>query len=148
MLADRFFYSFRLSDQGRGYNKMIRYGVLIAMIAVLAMMTGACTQNKARVVSSPYRDGTHHSEPVFYNGKHYKLKFKYLAHQDLYDVNIIGKGGRYLGAKAGDEKIVSNVVSSAIRHFACARGKKAHIVPGTVRHSKGAWMMQARCGQS
>lgn len=114
---------------------------------MLAMMTVACTQNKARVVTSPYRDGSSHSEPVFYNGKHYKLRFKYVAHRDLYDVNIIGKGGRKLGGKPGDEKIVSDVVSSAIRHFACARGKKAFVVPGTPSHNKGAWNMQARCGQ-
>ena len=124
---------------------MIRYGLLLAVIAVLAMMTGACTQNKARVVSSPYRDGTNHSEPVFYNGKHYKLRFKYVAHRDIYDVNVVGKGGRKLGGKPGDEKIVSDMVSSAIRHFACARGKKAFVVPGTPQHNNGAWNMQARC---
>jgi len=125
---------------------MIRYVALLSFVAVIAAMTGACTQNKARVVSSPYGDGRNHSEPVFYNGKHYALRFKYVAHQDLYNVKIAGKGGRSLGSKPGDQKIVSNVVSSAVRHFACARGKKAYVLPGTARHSKGAWAMQARCG--
>ena len=127
---------------------MIRFVTLISFVAVIAAMAGACTQNKARVVSSPYGDGRHHSEPVFYNGKHYVLRFKYVPHKDLYDVNIAGKGGRSLGSKPGDQKIVSDVVSSAVRHFACARGKKAYVVPGTVHHSKGSWEMQARCGQA
>ncbi len=122
---------------------MMRYAVLMALIAV---MTGACAQNKPRVVSSPYADGVNHSEPVFYNGKHYKLRFKYRAHRDAYAVNIIGKGGRKLGNKPGDQKIVSDVVSSAIRHFACARGQKAVVLPGTTQHAGGSWNMQARCG--
>jgi len=121
---------------------MIRHGVMMALIAV---MIGACSQNKARVVTSPYNDGVSHSEPVFYNGKHYKLRFKFQAHRNTYDVNIIGKNSRKLGSKPGDQKIVSEVVSSAVRHFACARGQKAFVVPGTAQHNGGAWDMQAQC---
>ena len=118
----------------------------LGVVVLMAMVVGACTQNKARVVSSLYSDGVSHSEPVFYNGKNYKLRFKYLAHRNAYDVNIIGKGGRKLGGKPGDQKIVGEVVSSAIRHFACASGQKATIIPGTSNHQGGAWNMQAHCG--
>lgn len=117
-----------------------------ALIFLIAVTVGACAQNKARVVSSPYSDGVLHSEPVFYNGKNYKLDFRYKAPRNAYDVKVTGKGGRKLGSKPGDQKIVSNMVSSAIRHFACARRQKATVVPGTARNENGAWKMQARCG--
>ena len=117
----------------------------IAAIALLTML-GACSRPKPVIVNSPYGSGTTHSEPVFYNGKHYKLSFKYIAVKNLYDVSIIGKGGRKLGSKPGDAKIVGEVVSSAIRHFTCATGQKAHILPGSQRNLNGRWHMYARCG--
>jgi len=117
----------------------------VMLVAVIATILGACSQNKARVVSSPYSNGVSHTEPVFYNGKHYKMRFKYQAHRNAYDVNVIGKGDRKLGDKPGDQKIVGDMVSSAIRHFACANGQKASIVPGTALNQGGSWNMQARC---
>ena len=118
----------------------------ITVLMALTMMMTGCAQNKPRVVSSPYASGKTQTEPVFYNGKHYRLKFKYIAVRNAYDTNIIGKGGRPLGGKPGDKIIVSSVVSSAIRHFACARGQKANILPGSARHSSGSWNMMAQCG--
>ncbi len=115
------------------------------LISVIAVTVGACAQNRARVVSSPYSNGVQHSEPIFYNGKNYKMDFRFQAARNAYDVKTSGKGGRPLGSKPGDQKIVSNVVSSAIRHFACARGQKATIIPGTAKSVNGAWRMQARC---
>ena len=116
------------------------------LITLIALTVAGCAKNTARVVSSPYSNGVQHSEPIFYNGKNYKMDFRYLAARNVYDVKVTGKGGRKLGGKPGDQKIVSNVVSSAIRHFACAQGQKAFVVPGTPRNINGAWNMQARCG--
>ncbi|HFC04312.1 MAG TPA: hypothetical protein ENJ55_01285 [Rhizobiales bacterium] len=121
---------------------MMQSAVLITMIS---LTLAACTQNRARVVSSPYSNGVLHSEPVFYNGKNYKMDFRFQASQNAYDVKVSGKGGRRIGGKPGDGKIVSNMVSSAIRHFACARGQKAVVLPGTARNQNGTWRMQARC---
>ncbi len=120
--------------------------VKATVFIALALLVVGCSQNKPRVVSSPYASGKTQTEPVFYNGKHYRLKFRYIATRDAYDVNIIGKGGRSLGAKPGDQVIVSDVVTSAIRHFGCARGQKARILAGTARHSGGSWNMSAQCG--
>jgi len=116
------------------------------VLIALGLTIAGCSQNKPRVVSSPYASGQTKVEPVFYNGKHYKMKFRYIATQDVYDVNISGKGGRLLGGKSGDQTIVSDVASSAIRHFACARTQKARIVPGTIRHTGSSWNMKAKCG--
>ena len=112
---------------------------------LLALILASCGQSKPRVVSSPYADGKSRTEPVFYNGKRYKLGFTYKVTQNLYDVRVAGNGGRKLGGKPGDAKIVGDMTSSALAHFACARGQKAVIIPGTVRHANGMWYMQARC---
>ncbi len=117
----------------------------VVLISLMALTLGACAQNRARVVSSPYSSGVTHTEPVFYNGKNYSMQFKYQAFRNAYDVNISGKGGRRLGRKAGDKKIASNVASSAIRYFACARGQKAFVLPGTAQNVNGTWQMQTRC---
>ena len=116
------------------------------VLIALGLIVAGCAQNKPRVVSSPYASGKTKVEPVFYNGKRYTMKFRYIATQDVYDVNISGKGGRLLGGKSGDQTIVSDVASSAIRHFACARTQKARIVPGTISHTGSSWNMKARCG--
>jgi len=125
-----------------GIQQMMRNA---GLVVVMAMVLGACAQNRARVVSSPYASGVQYSEPVFYNGKNYKMDFRYQAARNAYDVKVSGKGGRRLGSKPGDQKIVSDMVSSAIRHFACANGQKATVLPGTARSQNGAWAMQARC---
>lgn len=125
---------------------MMRLGGLVIAVSVTGLLVAGCSQNKPRVVSSPYSDGVNHSEPVFYNGKHYKMRFRYQSHVNTYAVNVSGKGGRKLGGKPGDQKIVSDMVSSAIGHFACARGQRGRVVPGSQRHSNGAWNMQAKCG--
>jgi len=115
------------------------------LITLMAVTLGGCSTNRARVVSSPYSSGASHTEPVFYNGKNYSMQFQYQAFRNAYDVNITGKGGRRLGRKAGDQKIARQVASSAIGYFACARGQKAFVVPGTLRNTNGTWQMQARC---
>jgi hypothetical protein len=112
---------------------------------LLALFLTSCGQSKPRVVSSPYADGRGRAEPVFYNGKRYKLGFTYRASRNVYDLRVSGNGGRKLGSTPGDEKIVHNMASSALAHFACARGQKAVITPGTSRHANGMWHMQARC---
>ena len=113
--------------------------------AGLFVLLAGCSGQKATVTRNPYLDGAAHKEPVFYNGKHYDMRFRYLAASNSYDINIAGRGGRKLGNKPGDAKIVREVVVSALRHFACARGQKGHVVPGSIRHESGSWRMQARC---
>jgi hypothetical protein len=120
--------------------------IFIAVCAALA--SGGCqheVQKPVNVVSSPYKSGVKHSEPVFFNGKHYKVSFTYSAARNNYDVTVAGRGGRQLGGQPGDQKIVEQIGSSAVRHFACASGQKAQILPGSQAHAKGSWNMQARC---
>ena len=123
----------------------MKRSVIFALIAVTAL--GACQQQRknVNVVSSPYSDGVRHTEPVFYNGKHYKVSFAFAAARNAYDVTVAGKGGRKLGGGSGDRNVVEQVGSSAVRHFACANRQKGRVVPGSASHGAGKWTMQARC---
>lgn len=116
-------------------------------IAVLAaVLAAACTsKSNINVVSSPYADGVNHTEPVFYNGRHYDVSFRFDAHANAYEVSVAGKGGRSLGSEAGDQAIIEAIATSTVRHFACAASQKASVMPGSPRHSDGRWSLQARC---
>jgi hypothetical protein len=111
------------------------------------VLAAACTsKSHINVVSSPYADGVKHTEPVFYNGKHYDVSFRFDAHVNAYEVTVAGKGGRAIGGEAGDRAIAEAIAASTVRHFACASGQKAGVVAGSPRHAEGRWDMQARCG--
>lgn len=100
---------------------------------------------EARIISAPPGDEkVSHSEPVFYNGKHYKVDFKYSRDLNAYAVKVTGKG-RSLGSTEGDRKIVEQIALSTVRHFACPSRFKGQVVPGTSKHTGSAWEMQARC---
>lgn len=118
------------------------------IVACAALAGSGCqheVQKPVNVVSSPYKSGVKNSEPIFFNGKRYKVSFTYSAARDNYDVTVAGKGGRKLGGKPGDQKVVEQIGSSAVRHFACRSGQKARILAGSQAHVKGRWNMQARC---
>ena len=112
---------------------------------LMLLSLAGCSNRQASVARNPYADGVTHTEPVFYNGKHYNMQFRFAAAQNLYDVNIAGRGGRALGGKPGDERIISEVAASALGHFTCARGQKGRVIPGTVRHTGKSWNLKARC---
>jgi hypothetical protein len=110
-----------------------------------AAALGGCGKERAiNVVSSPYESGVAHSEPVFYNGRHYQVGFAFNASANAYDMTVSGKG-RALGGEAGDRKIVESIATSTVRHFACSGGQKGYVVAGTTRHTGSAWSLQTRC---
>jgi hypothetical protein len=115
---------------------------------VFGMMLAACASQKTSVmvVSSPYQSGQRHTEPVFYNGKHYEVSFTFNAVANVYDMTVSGSDGRPLGSTGGDRKTVESIAASAVRHFACPERQKGHIVVNSTRHDGTAWQLQARCG--
>lgn len=118
---------------------------LLVAGCVLAAITACASRGHVTVVNSTYPDGVMHTEPVFYNDKHYNVSFSYNAGLNAYDVTVAGRSGRRLGDKAGDQAIVEQIAASALTHFACPTGQKSAIVPGTSRHVDGHWAMQTRC---
>ncbi|MGE0210496.1 MAG: hypothetical protein AB7S41_02275 [Parvibaculaceae bacterium] len=116
--------------------------VLFLLAASLPL--AACDKPAARIVSQPQQPDVSHSEPVYYNGKHYMVDFAFSRPQNAYQVKVSGKG-RSLGGEEGDRKIIEQIAISAVRHFACPDRAKGQVVPGTTRHTGSAWQLQARC---
>jgi hypothetical protein len=116
-------------------------------VVFLGAIVAACASQKAPVlvVSSPYQSGQRHTEPVFYNGKHYEVSFAFNAIANVYDMTVSGSGGRPLGGTGGDRKTVEAIAASAVRHFACPDRQKGHIVVNSTRHNGTSWQLQARC---
>ncbi len=117
------------------------------LVLITATLLLAACEKKAEVqtVSSLYRSGETQSQPVIYNGKPYTVGFTYRSAGDHYDVTVAGKGGRALGGKDGDRKIVEQIGSSTVRHYACRDSQKGRILPGSSRHTGKKWHMQAKC---
>ena len=124
---------------------MMRWARLTLILAAMTV-SGCEKQNNVQTVSSLYRNGDTQTQPVIYNGKPYNVAFTYRSAQNLYDVKVSGKGGRALGDGDGNRKIVEQIGSSTVRHYACRDSQKGKIVPGSGRHTGKAWQMQARCG--
>jgi len=118
---------------------------LLVAGSVLAAITACASRGHVTVVNSTYADGVMHTEPVFFNDKHYDVSFRYNTGLDAYDVTVAGRKGRRLGDKAGDQAIVEQIAVSAVTHFACPHGQKSAILPGTSNHADGRWTMQTRC---
>jgi len=118
---------------------------MTAALLSLTMLAACAGKSQVTVMSSEYADGISHTEPVFYNDKHYDVTFRYNAAIDAYDVTVAGKNGRRLGSKDGDQAIIENIAASAVGHFACASGQRSAIVPGATRHNAGSWDTQAKC---
>ena len=123
---------------------MVRQRVILVAL-ILAAAVGCEKRQDVNIVSSPYATGKTHTEPVVFNGKWYDVAFTFKASANLYDVDVSGKGGRPLGGGDGDRKIVEQIGTSTVRHFACRDSQKARLVPGSSRHAGTRWQMQARC---
>lgn len=120
--------------------------VYLACLGAVSLLVGCQQQPKnVNFVSHPAPQEGQRSEPVFFNGKNYQVDFAYAKALGVYNVTVSGRHGRSLGSQAGDQKIVEQLASSAVGHFACPGSQKGRIVPGSASHGKGKWNMQARC---
>jgi hypothetical protein len=77
------------------------------------------------------------SEPVFYNGKTYRLDFS-PAMGGLYNMAVSGMTGK-------QQKDAVAVATSALSYFACPDGQRGKL-QGKPAYADTKWRMQARCG--
>lgn len=77
------------------------------------------------------------SEPIFYNGKTYRLDFA-PASPGLYDMAVSGMGAK-------QQKDAVAVATSSLAYFACPDGQKGRL-QGNPAYAGGKWRMQAKCG--
>lgn len=77
------------------------------------------------------------SEPIYYNGKTYKLDFAPVG-GGTYDMKVSGMS-------ASQQKDAVAVATSSLRYFACPDGKTGKLVKGP-SYAEAKWVMSARCG--
>ncbi len=120
--------------------------IAVTVMCVIPLVAACQKREPVQVVSSPYASGQRHSEPVVFNGKPYTVSMTFQAASNAYDVVVAGKSGRPLGGEAGDRKIVEQIGTSTVRHYACAGRTRGNVVPGTSQHTGKAWQMRVKCG--
>ena len=77
------------------------------------------------------------SEPVFYNGKTYRLDFSPKG-GGLYDMTVSGM-------TAKQQKDAEAVATSSLGYFACPDGQRGKLQTKPA-YTSSKWRMQARCG--
>jgi hypothetical protein len=111
---------------------------LILLAASLAL--SACSQPEVRVTRekpAPQVVMTPRSEPIFYNGKTYRLDFAPEG-PNLFQMSVSGMG-------PSQQKDAVAVATSSLGYFACPDGQKGKLQANPV-YAGGKWRMQARCG--
>jgi hypothetical protein len=115
-------------------------------ILLIALLVGlsACSQkdNGVRVSADkpavkPTPKAVSRSEPVFYNGKTYRVNLT-PGQNGVYDVAINGMSGV-------QQKDAVAVATSSVRYFGCPDGKTGKLNNSPV-YEGGSWKMSARCG--
>lgn len=112
----------------------------LGLILVTAVGLAACSQPDVRVTHSkpaPQVVMTPRSEPIFYNGKTYRLDFSPKG-PNLFDMSVSGMG-------PSQQKDAVAVATSSLGYFACPEGQKGKLQANPV-YAGGKWRMQARCG--
>jgi hypothetical protein len=120
---------------------MIRFRLPVALgLALLA----ACSQPKNVDITrgSQTVQKTSRSEPIFYNGKHYNLRYSYNESLKVFDMKV---NGTTATMKSGDQKDAEAIATSALGHFACPDGQRGKL-SNTPKYASGTWSLQARCG--
>ena len=115
------------------------FKTIIALFAVFILLAGCggpdvrVTNGSAQTVQTKSR-----SEPIFYNGKTYKLDYSYSQSASHFDMKVSG-----MGPKQRNDAIA--VATSSLRYFACPESQKGHLI-GEAAYVDKAWTLQARCG--
>lgn len=113
--------------------------VLIVMVA--ALLAGCKTGSTVRITNdkpatAPVAQSR--SEPVFYNGKTYRLDFSPRGNSGLYDMAVSG-----MNARQRNDAVA--VATSSLGYFACPDGQKGRL-HNEPSYADAKWRMQARCG--
>ena len=77
------------------------------------------------------------SEPVFYNGKTYRLDFSHKG-AGVYEMAVSGMGPK-------QQKDAEAVATSSLGYFACPEGQRGQLQTAPA-YTSAKWRMQAKCG--
>ncbi len=109
------------------------------VICVFAVLTGCAAKPDISVNRGPATVQTgSRSEPIYYNGKTYKLDYTYSEAQGLFDMRISGLGPR-------QQQDAINIAISSLGYFACPDGQRGKI-KGLPIYVDRKWNLFAQCG--
>ena len=115
-----------------------------ALLIAVGVSLAACSQKDSGVrvsADKPVEKATpkavSRSEPVFYNGKTYRVNLT-PGQNGVYNVAVNGMSG-------AQQKDAVAVATSSVRYFGCPDGKTGKLNDTPV-FDNGSWRMSARCG--
>ena len=119
--------------RGMNFNR-----ILICAVALL--LTGCTSASSVRVTNQKQQSvqTRPRSEPIFYNGKTYRLDYTYSETSSLFDLRVACMGPK-------QEKDAVAVATSSLRYFACTDGQEGQLA-GSPDYASGVWSLQAKCG--
>jgi hypothetical protein len=112
----------------------------IVLLAVLAAGLAGCkTASTVRITNEKpaAEQAAARSEPIFYNGKTYKLDFAPRS-GGVYDMAVSGMSSK-------QKKDAVAVATSSLGYFACPDGQKGRL-QNDPAYADAKWRMQAKCG--
>ncbi|MCA3556588.1 hypothetical protein [Aestuariivirga sp.] len=110
------------------------------ILSAMALGLAACGDSGVRVTRDKPADQVAmapRSEPVFYNGKTYRLDFSPKG-PNQFEMAVSGMG-------PAQQKDAVAVATSALGYFACPEGQKGKLLANPT-YAGGKWRMQAKCG--
>ena len=114
------------------FNRILICAVALLLMGCTSASTVRVTDKKPQSVQTRPR-----SEPIFYNGKTYRLDYTYSETSSLFDLRVAGMGPK-------QEKDAVAVATSSLRYFACTDGQNGEL-QGSPAYGDGTWKLQARC---
>lgn len=116
-----------------------------SIIALSLLALAGCQKTAGSVYGVQATSGVEHTEPVQFNGQRYQVTFKYDSGFAGYDVTV-KRPRRPLANSRPDREASIEVMTSALRHFACANGQGASMIEGSASFAESrAWRLKARC---
>lgn len=111
---------------------------LAICVCILAVTAGCSSGKTFRMTSEQTVQTKPRSEPIFYNGKTYRLDYAYAEDRRAFDMKVSGMSAK-------QEKDAIAVATSSLRYFACLDGQQGQLI-GTPAYDGGVWNVQAKCG--
>jgi hypothetical protein len=111
---------------------------LTICVCILAVVAGCSSGRKFRMTSQQTVQTKPRSEPIFYNGKTYRLDYAYAEDRRAFDMKVSGMSAR-------QERDAVAVATSSLRYFACLDGQQGQLI-GAPAYDGGVWSLQAKCG--
>ncbi|HRX36000.1 MAG TPA: hypothetical protein P5337_06350 [Aestuariivirga sp.] len=112
---------------------------IVLMAAAASALAGCKTDSTVRITNDkPQVQMASRSEPIFYNGKTYRLDFGPSGQSGLFDMTVSG-----MGPKQRNDAVA--VATSSLGYFACPDGQKGRL-QNEPAYASSKWRMQARCG--